>query len=74
MSWQVSIAKEPEVNPQAVMSPLEEFTGLTGVIESSPIGDHASSANGKIYEFTSGNPTTFNPGPAESLSSNPSQV
>jgi len=65
------------VDPLAVRDALyvvEEFTGLTGLISCSPLGDCASSAEGKVYEFTSGDPTTFNPGTADSLSSNPSQV
>lgn len=65
------------VDPLAVRAALyavEEFTGLTGLIFCSPFGDCASSTEGKVYEFTSGDPTTFNPGPADLLSSNPSQV
>jgi branched-chain amino acid transport system substrate-binding protein len=53
---------------------LPEFVGLTGVIKCSLLGECNTSAEGKIYEFISGDPTTFNPGPATSLSSNPSQV
>ncbi len=65
------------VDPLAVRDALyvvDEFTGLTGLISCSPLGDCASSAGGEVYEFTSGDPTTFKPGPADSLSSNPSQV
>ncbi len=65
------------VDPLAVRDALyllEEFTGLSGLISCSPSGDCASTAEGKIYEFTSGDPSTFNPGPADLLSSNPSQV
>jgi branched-chain amino acid transport system substrate-binding protein len=65
------------IDPLAVRDALyvvEEFMGLTGLISCSPFGDCASSTEGKVYEFTSGDPTTFNPGPADLLSSNPSQV
>jgi len=65
------------IDPYAVRDAfysLEEFIGLTGVISCSPLGDCATSSDGKVYEFTSGDPDTFNPGPADSLSSNPSQV
>jgi branched-chain amino acid transport system substrate-binding protein len=51
-----------------------EFQGLSGVISCSPMGDCLSTAEGKVYEFISGDPSTFNPGPADSLSSNPVQV
>jgi len=53
---------------------LPEFNGLTGVINCSPLGECATSAEGKVYEFTSSDPDSFNPGPATSSSSNPSQV
>jgi branched-chain amino acid transport system substrate-binding protein len=65
------------VDPLAVREALYvvgEFTGLTGVISCSSFGDCASSAEGLVYEFTSGDPSTFNPGPADLLSSNPAQV
>ena len=65
------------VDPMAVREALylvEKFTGLTGLISCDPSGDCAGSAEGKVYEFTSGDPSTFNPGPADRLSSNPSQV
>ena len=65
------------VDPLAVRDALynvEEFTGLSGLISCSPFGDCASDTEGKVYEFTSGDPSTYNPGPADSLSSNPSQV
>ncbi len=65
------------VDPLAVRDALyvlEGFQGLTGMIACSEYGDCASSAEGKVYEFTSGDPNTFNPGPAELLSSNPAQV
>ena len=51
-----------------------EFQGLSGVISCSPLGDCLSTAEGKVYEFLSGDPSTFNPGPADLLSSNPVQV
>jgi branched-chain amino acid transport system substrate-binding protein len=65
------------IDPLAVrdaMYSLEEYRGLTGWIKCSPIGDCAARAEGIVYEFTSSDPDTFNPGPAISLSSNPSQV
>jgi branched-chain amino acid transport system substrate-binding protein len=64
------------VDPLAVREALYilEVQGLTGLISCSPDGDCASRSEGKVYEFTSGDPGTFNPGPADMLSSNPSQV
>jgi branched-chain amino acid transport system substrate-binding protein len=65
------------IDPLAVrdaLYALNEFSGLTGLISCSQFGDCATSKIGKVYEFTSGDPGTFNPGPADSLSSNPSQV
>lgn len=65
------------IDPLAVRDALyilDEYLGLTGLISCSPFGDCASSTEGKVYEFTSGDPSTFHPGPADSLSSNPSQV
>jgi branched-chain amino acid transport system substrate-binding protein len=65
------------VDPLAVREALyvvDDFTGLSGLISCSPLGDCASSAEGQVYQFTSGDPSTFNPGPADLLSSNPSQV
>jgi branched-chain amino acid transport system substrate-binding protein len=53
---------------------MEGFHGLTGLISCSTFGDCANITEGKVFEFTSGDPTTFNPGPADLLSSNPSQV
>jgi ABC-type branched-subunit amino acid transport system substrate-binding protein len=65
------------VDPLAVRDALYtvgEFVGLSGLVSCSPLGDCASNAEGSVYEFTSGDPSTFNPGPADRLSSNPSQV
>ena len=65
------------VDPMAVrdaLYSLDEFLGLSGLISCSPYGDCAHNVEGKIFEFTSGDPSTFNPGPADLLSSNPSQV
>jgi branched-chain amino acid transport system substrate-binding protein len=65
------------VDPLAVREVLyivAEFTGLTGLISCSPLGDCASSAEGQVYKFNSVDPSTFNPGPADSLNSNPAQV
>ena len=65
------------IDPIAVrdaMYVLEEYRGLTGWIKCSLTGDCASRAEGVIYEFTSGDPDTYNPGPAMSLSSNPAQA
>jgi len=65
------------VDPLAVRDAMYnkvEFQGLSGYISCSPLGDCLSTASGKVYEFISGDPSTFNPGPADSLSSNPVQV
>jgi branched-chain amino acid transport system substrate-binding protein len=65
------------VDPSAVRNALytlDEFPGLSGLISCSPLGDCLSSTEGQVYEFTSGDPSTFNPGPEELLSSNPAQV
>jgi len=77
---QVAVQSEDgtlKVDPLAVREALyvvEEFTSLTGMISCSPSGDCASSAEGQVYKFNSGDPSTFNPGPADSLSSNPALV
>jgi branched-chain amino acid transport system substrate-binding protein len=65
------------VDPLAVRDAtynMVEFQGLSGAISCSPLGDCLSTAQGKVYEFISGDPSTFNPGPADLLSSNPVQV
>jgi len=65
------------IDPYAVREAfynLPEFDGLTGSINCSPLGECNSSAEGKVYEFVSGDPATYNPGPSTSLNSNPSQV
>ena len=65
------------VDPLAVRDALYGkvgFQGLSGFISCSALGDCATTANGKVYQFTSGDPNTFNPGPADMLSSNPAQV
>ena len=65
------------VDPLAVRDALYnkvEFQGLGSFVSCSEFGDCASTANGKVYQFISGDPDTFNPGPADSLSSNPAQV
>lgn len=65
------------IDPWAVreaMYHVDEFEGLSGLISCNPFGDCASNVEGSVYEFTSGDPSTFNPGPADLLSSNPSQV
>ena len=51
-----------------------DYSGATGYLTCSPYGDCSAVQGGKLYQFTSGNPDTFNPGPADLLSSNPSQV
>ncbi len=65
------------IDPLAVrdaMYLIDSFSGLTGTIACDLAGDCADSSEGEIYQFTSGDPETFNPGPAESLSSNPALV
>ena len=65
------------VDPLAVRDALYgkvEFQGLSGFISCSQLGDCLPNANGKVYQFLSGDPSTFNPGPADLLSSNPAQV
>jgi branched-chain amino acid transport system substrate-binding protein len=65
------------VDPLAVREALyilNDVQGLTGLISCSSYGDCASRSEGKVFEFTSGDPGTFNPGPGDMLSSNPSQV
>lgn len=65
------------VDPLAVREAIyrqTNFPGLTGNLNCSSLGDCAVIVDGKIYQFTSGDPNTYNPGPAGSLSSNPSQV
>jgi hypothetical protein len=65
------------VDPMAVRQALYamiDYPGLTGPLNCSPLGDCAANPGGIVYQFVSGNPDDFNPGPADSLSSNPSQV
>ena len=65
------------VDPLAVRDALYRrsgLPGLTGLLSCSPLGDCAGIVGGRIYQFTNGDPGTFKPGPASSLSSNPSQV
>jgi len=65
------------VDPLAVRDAMYnkvEFQGLSGYISCSPLGDCLSTASGKVYRIINGDPTTFNPGPADLLSSNPVQV
>jgi hypothetical protein len=65
------------VDPLAVRDAIYnkiEFQGLSGYISCTPYGDCLSTASGKVFEFINGDPSTFNPGPAELLSSNPVQV
>ncbi len=57
-----------------VLYATQDYPGLTGNLTCSPYGDCAGVGGGNVYQFTSGDPETFNPGPAEFLSSNPSQV
>ena len=77
---QVAVLGDDEllmVDPLAVRDALYgkvEFQGLSGYISCSQLGDCATTANGIVYQFISGDPNTFNPGPADSLSSNPAQV
>jgi len=65
------------VDPLAVRDAMYnkvQFQGLSGFISCSPLGDCLSTASGIVYKFINGDPTTFNPGPADLLSSNPVQV
>lgn len=65
------------VDPLAVRDTMYgkvEFQGISGWISCSQYGDCAVSASGKVYQFITGDPDTFNPGPEDSLSSNPVQV
>ena len=65
------------VDPLAVRDAIYnqvEFQGLGGFVSCSQFGDCLTTANGKVYQFTGGDPSTFNPGPADLLSSNPAQV
>lgn len=65
------------VDPLAVREALYKtanFPGLTGSLSCSPLGDCAGIVGGRVYKYTSSDPDTFHPGPASSLSSNPSQV
>jgi branched-chain amino acid transport system substrate-binding protein len=65
------------VDPLAVRDAIYnqvEFQGLAGFINCSPTGDCLSSAEGKIYQFTSGDPATYNPGPPDLPGANPIQV
>jgi branched-chain amino acid transport system substrate-binding protein len=62
------------VDPLAVREAMYnnvKFQGLSGVISCSPLGDCLFTASGKVYQFISGDPTSFNPGPADMPSSNP---
>jgi branched-chain amino acid transport system substrate-binding protein len=77
---QVAVLNEDgslSVDPLAIRDVLNatvDFPGLTGSLTCSPYGDCSAVQGGNLYQFTSGDPDTFNPGPGESLSSNPSQV
>ena len=65
------------VDPLAVREAIYNkvaFRGLSGYITCSPYGDCLSTSSGKVVQFVSGDPTTFNPGPIDQLSSNPVQV
>ena len=65
------------VDPLAIRDVLYatvDYPGTTGSLTCSPYGDCSAVQGGNLYEFTSGDPDTFNPGPSDSLSSNPSQV
>jgi len=68
-----SLMVDPLAVREAIFNKVE-FQGLSGDISCSPLGDCLSTAAGKVYEFISGDPSTFNPGPADLLSSNPVQV
>jgi branched-chain amino acid transport system substrate-binding protein len=66
-----------QVDPLAVRDALyrlADFPGLTGRLTCSAQGECAGVTGARLYQFTSGDPATFNPGPAGSLGSNPAQV
>jgi branched-chain amino acid transport system substrate-binding protein len=65
------------VDPLAVRDVLYatvDFPGVTGSLTCSPYGDCSGVQGGNLYQFTSSDPESFNPGPADSPNSNPSQV
>jgi len=65
------------VDPMAVRDALNgkiEFQGLSGYISCSGFGDCLTAANGRVFQFTSGDPSTYNPGPADFTDANPIQV
>ncbi len=65
------------VDPLAIRETLYSkvgFQGISGYISCSEQGDCLSTAYAFVYEFVSGDPATFNPGPADLLSSNPVRV
>ena len=59
---------------RAEYSSLVDYPGLTGSLTCSPQGDCSALTDGRLYRFEDGDPETFRPGPADSLSSNPVQV
>ena len=59
---------------RAAIASLAGFPGVTGALTCTPDGDCSAVTGGRIYQFTDGDPSTFKPGPADKLSSNPSQV
>lgn len=65
------------VDPLAIRDVLyatSDYPGATGILTCSLYGDCSAVQGGKLYQFTSADPYTFNPGPADSPSSNPSQI
>jgi branched-chain amino acid transport system substrate-binding protein len=59
---------------RAALFNLKDYPGLTGILTCTPLGECATNGTGNVFQFTGADPDTFNPGPASSLSSNPSQV
>jgi branched-chain amino acid transport system substrate-binding protein len=64
------------VDPLAVRDILYrlDLPGLTGLLSCSPQGDCTGVTGGRVYQYKSGDPATFNPGTAGSPRSNPAQV
>lgn len=65
------------VDPLAVRDALYRLAGLpglTGLVSCSPQGDCTGVTGGRVYQFKSGDPGTFNPGTGGSPRSNPAQV
>ena len=65
------------VDPLAVRDALYGkvgFQGLSGFISCSEVGDCSTTSNGRVYQFTCGDPSTYNPGSTDLQNANPVQV